>query len=238
VGQFEYIPHSVMAHLAAYLDNGGNLFAASHEFATHRVRLSNGQLTTYRYDSQAEDPYDLNPSLPKELIAGVGMTNPASFYETEIIGQTVWAGHDVTTPTGIPIYDHADARWIWEGTSFQLGTELPALITQFSTGNLVRFNNSGRPFLTEFEHSRTDPATIVWAAAPGNDARAWWQANGRHYSEWPIIDYGYTTATFQQRASGARVVTLPTEWPVVTLADDPRYRQLLLNVVQRLVSRQ
>jgi hypothetical protein len=234
-GQFEYVPHEVLAQLAGYLDSGGDLFAATHEFAIFRVRLEpQGQLTTYKWDWESTDPFALpgDPALAHR-IAGVGMNSPASYFESEIIGQTVWAAHHVTNGiyADVPLFHTSDVAWILEGTAFDEVGALPGAFANFASGNLLDFD-AGQPSIHDFAFSRTPMQTVVWAALQSPDARAWWQAAGRNVADWPLIQNGYATATLQQRQSGSRIVTLPSPNLVNQHLADPRYQRLLLNVVR------
>ena len=242
VGQFEYMPEHVLRNLTAFVESGGNLLAATHEFAIFRVRLEWGasQLTTYKWDWQSADPYALSGDpAAAPAIAGVGMNLPASTLETELIGQTVWAAHRATQGVWVdmPIFNGGDVSWILAGTGFEQTGLLPGAFCNYASGNLLSFDAGGRPVIEDIGRSRTPSETRVWAAVPSPDARAWWAAQGRDVAYWPFVSNGYATATVQQRASGGTVVTLPSPQFFTSHFGHSGYERLLVNLTSNLSSR-
>lgn len=243
VGQLEYLPHAFLEQLARHLDGGGNLFVCSDEFAIFRVRLDAKRacLTTYKYDWEREDPVARRARRSAKHarhVAGVGMNLAGTFWETEIAGQTCWAAHRIGTGQWIdlPLYPGGEAGWLLDGTGLRAGDALPRAMHWFASGNLVAFDDAGRPFVVERERTRTPEGTSVWAAAASPDGRAWWLADGRDVGRWPLVP-GHATATLQQRPSGAQVVSFPALPMVMERLDEPVYQRLLLNVVERLSRR-
>jgi hypothetical protein len=238
VGQFEYVPHAVMARLARYLDGGGNLVVASNEFAIFRVRLDTGPrtLTTYKWYFEAEDP--LHGSGSPE-VAGVGMNIPETIWESELTGQVLWASHQVTNGAGtdMSVHHQQEAGWILEGTGIGAGGALTGAFNYFGTGNLIAFDDFGEPFVVDRERTRTPEDIVVWATTPSSDGREWWNAAGRDVYHWPVFG-GYAVATWQRRPSGAQVVTLPTFTMLRTDSVYPQYQRILLNLAARLSERQ
>lgn len=243
VGQFEYMPNEVLHHLAAFQAGGGNLFVASHEFGIFRVRLDPmaGSMTTYKWDEVKEDLYvtsgrsDLLP-----FVAGVGMRAPASPWETELIGQTVWPAHRISIGefVPLPVYNLGEAGWIVEGTGIGPGDAFPNAIIEYVSGLCLEFvDGEPRPILAE--EMRLPEGLVVWGARPSSDGIDWRAVPGLPSWNWPPLAGGYGTATWQQRSSGAQVVTLPSptmcEWTVGV--GYPAYDRMLLNIFARLSSR-
>ncbi len=151
-----------MANLASYLDGGGNLFCASNEFAIFRVRLDlvNQNLTTYKYDFQSSDPLAGTGS---PSVAGIGMNIPDTVWETEIVGQTLWAAFRVTEPPAaadLMLHNVADAGWILEGTGLGAGDVLPAAFSLFGTGTLIEFDDGGSPVVLPSGSRACRPARL------------------------------------------------------------------------------
>lgn len=233
-GQCEYVPHEVMAHLDRFLERGGNLFSASSEFAIFRVRIDSAKntMTTYKYYFESEDPYwNLEPQFDAH-VAGVGMMNPGAIYETEITGQSTWMAHQLTTggSLDLPLADCPSARWILDGTGLAPGGAVPGAISGFETGNFLEFDDLGQPFIVNHAWSRTPPETQVWAYLPSDDARAVWLGTPPN---WPTTP-GWATATYQERASGARVVTLPSETFLRATTTHPIYFKIFENILREL----
>jgi hypothetical protein len=242
VGQFEYIPNEVVNQLVSYLGGGGNLFAASHEFGSFRVRLDQnaGTLTTYKWDESTTDPYFLSGD-PNQLpyVAGVGMRSPASPYETAITGQTVWAANQIATAGGqiadLPVYNLQAAGWILDGTGIGAGGVLPQALNNlcFASGCCLQFDASNQPSVILGAEMQIPPETIVWAALPSSDAVNW-KASGNSAIWPPLQSPGYATATMQQRSSGAQVVSLPSPLLSSYRITWPVYDQMLLNIIGTL----
>lgn len=234
IGEFEYMPVEAMERLADFVDAGGNLFVASDEFGSFRVRLdlASRQLVTFKTDFQALDPLYGTGS---KRVAGVGMNIPEGILETELIGQCIWAAHHVVAETfvDLPLYRVPEVDWILEGLDLGSGDVLPGLFLSFATGHRLDLS-SGSPAIVDPETTRTPPGTVVWAALPSPDGRDWTQANGRPLGQWPLLSDGYATATYQERPSGGRVVTLPTYTFMTKHLGEPVYDQLLLNIMQGL----
>jgi len=245
VGQFEYIPHEVMLQLQSYLAGGGNILSASHEFGAFRVRLdqTGSTLTTYKWDYAGYDPYYLSGDPTQApYVAGIGMCSPASPYETEIIGQTVWAAQNAApdAPQDMPLYNLGEAGWILEGTGLAAGDVLPQalpLANTFASGCCLQFDASNQPYPILTDEMRMPAGTVVWAALPSSNAQDWTQNAGLPAWEWPSLASGYATATLHQQASGAQVVSFPSGGTVAYNANSPVYAQMLLNIFQRLSSR-
>lgn len=238
VGKFEYVPHAVLVQLDDHLAGGGNLFVASNEWATFRVRLGSQspKLTTFKSDFQEEDPlYGTGNPDNDDHVAGVGMVMDGSYRETEIIGQTIWGGNQFPTQTwtDLSLHNLDEAGWLFAGTGLEAGDVLPGAFSSFGTGTLIDFDGQGEPFPVDLHLSGTPDNTLVWATAPNDDARAWWLASDGAYWNWPSFA-GYATATWQQRPSGAEVVTLPSQHIVKFHIGDPVYDRILLNIVDRL----
>jgi hypothetical protein len=98
----------------------------------------------------------------------------------------------------------------------------------------LEFGPDGNPSIIDPQFSRTFEDTIVWAAVPSPDGRAWWQANGYGVGYWPLLTDGFATATLQERPSGARIVTLPSAQTAKEHLSDPLYQRLLLNILDGL----
>jgi hypothetical protein len=241
VGQFEYIPKEVIDQFESYLGSGGNLFAASHEFGTFRVRLdaSTRTLTTYKWDELTTDPFFLSGE-PTQLphVAGVGMRSLASPYETEIMGQTVWAANQLTNAGGVvadlPVYNLQHAGWILDGTGIGAGGVLPQAINNlsFASGCCLQFDASNQPSILLAGEMRIPPETIVWAALPSSGALDW--RGGGSIQSWPALSSAYATATMQQRSSRSQVVSLPTPLLSSFRIGWPVYDRVLLNLINRL----
>lgn len=240
VGAFEYMPNEVIDQLTKFQAGGGNVYAASHEFGIFRVRLDHvlRTLTAYKWDCVNEDPYFLSgdPALAP-YVAGIGMCAPASPYETEIIGQTVWPAHRASIEefVSLPVYNLGEAGWILEGTGIGAGDALPAAFNEFASGLCLEFD-AGEPRPILGDEMRLPDGLIVWGARPSSDGIDWRALPGRPTWEWPRLASGYATATLQQRSSGAQVVTLPTtgmsEWNV--WVGYPAYDRMLLNIFAKL----
>lgn len=232
-GQFEYVPHAVMQHLVDFVDGGGNLLSAAHEFAIFRVRLDfeRHQLTTFKWAFEAEDPLAGSGSPD---IAGVGMNLPDSIYESELLGHHLWAAHRISQGGWVDMDLHhvGDAGWILEGTGLSAGGVLPAAFRNFGLGQRLTFDGSGEPVIVDPVFTRTPPETVVWASAPSPDGRAWWQADGDPVQQWPLLSDGYATCTLQQRPSGATVVSLPASDLTRSHLGDPLYQQILVNLIE------
>jgi hypothetical protein len=239
-GQFEYLSHSVMAHLDTYLDGGGNLFVASNEFGIFRTRLDEqrGMLTTFKDDYELSDPlFDSGDPANDAHVAGIGMTLTGSIPETAICGQTVWAAYQpFPISPHLPIYGRPEVEWILEGTGLEGGGTLIDAIPDFASGTLMDFDEAGLPNPMYTNLSQTDPNTIVWAALASPEAKAWFHSPGQPIENW-ITFPGYATATYLTRASGAQVVTLPTQAIPQRHIGDPVYDRLLLNIVNGLSTR-
>ena len=234
IGKFEYVPHQLMVHLDGFLAGGGNLFTASDEFAIFRVRLDfdDKTMTTYKYDFETEDPYwNLAPQFDAH-VAGVGMSIPGTIYETQIIGQSCWMAHHVTwgTKADLPLADCPSASWILDGTGLMPGDVVPEAVSDFESGNFLDFDDFGQPFIVDHALTRTPPETQVWAYLPSDTAKAWWMGAGPN---WPTVP-GWATATYQERASGARVVTLPSQSFVRATMDHPVYYKIFENILREL----
>lgn len=244
VGQFEYIPNEVIDQLVAFQSGGGNLFAATHEFGIFRVRLDHDlhAMTAYKWDYFNEDPYfsSADPELMYQ-VAGIGMSSPASPYETEVIGQTVWPAHRISVAemVSLPVYNIGEAGWILEGTGIGVGDALPAAFNEYASGLCLEFD-SGEPRPILADDMRLPEGLVVWGARSSSDGVDWRTLPGRPTWEWPGLASGYATATIQQRSSGAQVVTLPSpvmaEWKVGV--GNPIYDRLLLNIFARLSVRE
>jgi hypothetical protein len=239
-GQFEYIPHSVMLHLESFLAGGGNLFVASNEFGIFRVRLDEerGILTTFKDEYAASDPlFDSGDPSNDAHVAGVGMTLQGSIPETAICGQTTWAAwQPVPISPDLPIYGRPEVEWILEGTGLEGGGALVDAIPDFTSGTLIEFDDTDLPFPVYNQLSHTDSSTVVWAALPTPQAKAWFMTPGQPIDDW-ITFPGHATATYQPRASGAQVVTLPTQAIAKRHIGDPVYDRLLLNIIGGLSTR-
>jgi len=163
------------------------------------------------------------------------MNVPGSIYEPQVIGQCLWACNYFTqSGQDLPTYNWGEAGWILEGTGLQPGDPLPGFLGAYGTGNLLAFDDSGTPFPSDPDHTRTPDGTIVWGALPSPDARAWWLANNDDWSYWPNVSNGYATTTLQQRSSGAQVVTLPAFAPLLFQLDNPLYQRMFLNILAKL----
>jgi hypothetical protein len=234
-GQFEYVPQEVMERLSTFVDTGGNLLSASNEFACFRVRLDHAkqQLTTYKYDFEVKDPLF---GTGDSRVAGVGMNIPEAIYETELIGQHLWPAHKVTEGQWVdmPLYNLGSAGWILDGTGLGPGDALPGAFKNFALGQRLSFDGSGNPVIVDPESTRTFEDTVVWAATPSANGRAWWQANGSSVPSWPVISDGYATCTLQERPSGACILALTSANLTRNHLSEPIYQQILLNVMQRM----
>jgi len=234
IGQFEYIPHAVRVQLRDFLDYGGNLFSAAWEFSAFSVRLDldRKQLTTYKYEFEEKDPLF---GTGDPTVAGVTMNVPGALRETEIIGQTIWAAHQVTGGDWIdfPLYNTDRVSDLLEGTGLGAGSYLPGAFRNYASGNRVEFNGND-PVVVDPGLSGTMEEIVVWGAVPSANGRAWWQADGDSISAWPLLTDGHAVATLQERVSGARVVTLPASDIALRHLSDPTYQQLLLNVLSAL----
>lgn len=234
IGQFEYIPHAVRLQLRDFLDGGGNLFSAAWEFSAFSVRLDPDlkQLTTYKYEFEEKDPL-FGTGDPN--VAGVTMNVPGALRETEIVGQTVWAAHRVTGGEWVdfPLYNTERVSDLLEGTGLGAGSFLPGAFRDYASGNRVEFNGSD-PVVVDPGISGTMEEIVVWGAVPSASGRAWWQADGDPASSWPLLTDGHAVATLQERASGARVVSLPSSEIAIWHLSDPIYQQLLLNILNVL----
>ncbi|MBK7950753.1 MAG: hypothetical protein IPK00_18855 [Deltaproteobacteria bacterium] len=240
VGQFEYMPNEVMSHLAAFQAGGGNLFVASHEFGIFRVRLDPmvGSMTTYKWDDVKDDPYwNSGPFTQLPLVAGVGMRAPASPWETEIIGQTVWPAHRISIGefVSFSVYNLDEAGWIVEGTGIGAGDAFPGAIAEYVSGLCVEYDG-GQPRPILVDDMRLPEGLVIWGARPSSDGLDWRAVPGTPTWQWPPLAGGHGTATYQQRSSGAQVVTLPSptmcEWTVGV--GYPAYDRMLLNIFARL----
>lgn len=234
-GQFEYVPQEVMEQLSGFVAAGGNLLVASHEFGIFRVRLDHEkqQLTTYKWDFEVADPL---AGIGDPRVAGVAMNCPEVIYETELVGQHLWAAHSVSAVDWVdmPLYNLAEAGWILDGTGLGSGDSLPGAFRFFGLGQRLRFDGNGKPVLVDPEFTRTFEDTLVWAAVPSPDGRAWWEAAGRYVADWPLLSDGYATCSLQERPSGARIVTFPSKHLASAHLSDPLYQKILLNVIERL----
>lgn len=240
VGQFEYVPNEVMNQLAVFQAGGGNVYAACNEFGIFRARLdqSLSTFTTYKWDSVNADPYQLSGDLQlASSIAGIGMTAPASPYETEIVGQTSWPAHRISIGemVSLPIYNVGEAGWILEGTGLGAGDAFPAAMNEYVSGLCLEFD-AGEPRPILGDEMRLPEGLVVWGARPSSDSIDWRALPGRPTWEWPSLTSGYATATLQQRSSGSQVVSLPSatmsEW--VVGVGNPIYDRMLLNIFARL----
>ncbi|MFO0688573.1 MAG: DUF6605 domain-containing protein [Myxococcota bacterium] len=240
VGQFEYMPNEVMSHLAAFQSGGGNLFVASHEFGIFRVRLDPmvGSMTTYKWDDVKEDPYWTSGDeslLPR--VAGLGMRAPAIPFETELIGQTVWPAQRISIgeSVSLPVYNLDEAGWIVEGTGIGPGDAFPGAISEYVSGLCLDWSG-GVPTPLLADEMRLPEGLVVWGARPSPSGVDWRAVPGTPSSDWPTLNAGHGTATWQQRSNGAQVVTLPSptmcEWTVGV--GYPAYDRMLLNIFARL----
>jgi hypothetical protein len=110
---------------------------------------------------------------------------------------------------------------------------LPSAFPDWAAGTLIEFA-AGKPVVIASEHTGVPEVTHVWAACPSTRSREWWQWNGSpDYGSWPLYN-GYATALYQQRPSGAQVITLPSNQIVNDHFGEPIYERLLLNIFQRL----
>ena len=134
-----------------------------------------------------------------DLVAGVGMVMDGSFWETEIIGQTIWGGYAFPPQDWIDLSLHnvSEAGWILAGTGLGAGDVLPGAFNGFGTGTLIDFDVPGEPFPVDLHLSGTPADTLVWAVAPSDDARAWWLASDGEYWTWPSLA-GHATPTISQ----------------------------------------
>jgi len=240
-GQFEYISNEVMVQLKSFLDGGGSLYSAAHEFAAFRVRLDTAAktMTTYKWDYAQEDP-DFgtgDPALDAQ-VAGVGMAIPAEIWETEITGQFEWAAGDAGNGASIdmPLYHVDEASWILAGTGLGAGDVLPSAFYWYAAGNIIAFDGSNQPYVTDTATTRQSPDTVVWAASPSSDGRVWTIADGTPQGLWPTFD-GWATATWRQLPSGGEIVSYPSATTAVNRVTDPTYDRIMLNVMARLSSR-
>jgi len=239
--QFEYMSAEMMAQLRSFLDGGGNLFTASHEFACFRVRLDRATqtMTTYKWAYRDEDPYYANgdPALASQ-VAGVSMVETAQTWETEITGQFMWAAGNGSNgaPVDMPLYHVDEVSWILAGTGLGAGDALPSAFYWYATGNLLAFDTAGQPFLSGTNFTRSSPDTVVWAAAPSSDGRVWFLPKGGALWNWPAFD-GWSTATWRQLRSGGEVVSLPSSTTICDRVGFPIYSEIIRNVVGRLGSR-
>lgn len=239
VGQFEYIPHEVMLQFQSYLAAGGNVFAASNEFGTWRVRLDQEArtMTTYKWDWAGYDPYYLSGDLAQApYVAGTGMSSPVSPYETELFAQTVWGANDASpgNSADLPLYNLGTAGWILDGTGLGAGDVLPAAFNDYASGCCLGFDNANQPFPILTGEMRIPQSTVVWAAVASGDARDWRLAAGQPSGNWPPLASGYATATLQERDSGSIVVSLPSSDLVRYQIGSPIYDRLRLNIIGRL----
>lgn len=243
VGQFEYVPNEFLLQLAQFQAGGGNLFVASHEFGIFRVRLDPmvGSMTTYKWDEVKDDLYATSgPTALLPFVAGVGMRAPASPFETELIGQTVWPAHRISIGefVSLPVYNLGEAGWIVEGTGIGAGDAFPGAINEYVSGLCLEFDGGEpRPILAD--EMRLPEGLVVWGARASSDGIDWRAVPGLPSWDWPPLAGGYGTATWQQRGSGAQVVTLPSptmcEWTVGV--GYPAYDRMLLNIFARLSTR-
>ncbi|TMA31502.1 MAG: hypothetical protein E6J87_15510 [Deltaproteobacteria bacterium] len=238
VGQFEYMPTAALAAVEDFLGRGGNGFFASNEFAAYRVRLSpTSQMTTYKTFYETDDPLCGVPGSESE-VAGIGMTTPGVLRETEVIGNTVWGGKNASpgTAANLPLYITPATSWLLEGTGLGNGDVLPGAFSDWAAGTPIEFV-AGWPVVLPSEHTGIQPVTRVWGAFPSSDCKEWWNWNGEtNPGLWPPYN-GYATALYQQRASGAQVITLPSNHIANYHIGNPLYERLLLNIFQRLTLR-
>ena len=239
VGQFEYIPHEVMMQFQSYLAGGGNVLAASHEFGAFRVRLDQDArtLTTYKWDYAGYDPYYLSGDPTQApYVAGIGMSSPASPYETELFAQTVWAANAASTGNSLdlPLYNVDAVGWILDGTGLGEGDVLPAAFSWYASGCCLGVDNNDEPVPILTDAMRIPSSTVVWAAVWSADAQDWRLAAGQPAGDWPLLTSGFATATLQERDSGSIVVALPSPDLVRYQIGSPIYDQLRLNIINRL----
>jgi hypothetical protein len=186
-------------------------------------------MTVYKYDYETEDPLYGSGS---PLTSGVAMNLTSTIRETELLGQTVWAAHAVTGATWIdlPLYNTDLVQPLLAGTGLGQGSVLPAAFRGYGLGNRLTFQDD-RPVIVDPEFSGTPTETVIWAAVPSAFARVWWQNDGAPSAAWPLLDDGYAVATFQDRPSGSRIVSLPSSHLAKSHTSEPLYQQLLLNIL-------
>jgi hypothetical protein len=229
------MPTAALVAVERFLALGGNGFFAANEFATYRVRLNPlGQMTTYKTFYQLEDPL-FGVSGQEHEVAGIGMTTPGVLRESEVIGNTVWGGMNASPGAwaDAPLYIGPETSWLVEGTGLGNGDVLPAAFSDWATGTLIEFI-AGQPSVVSSEHSGVPATTHVWSALPSSDCKQWWNWNGEtNFGLWPSYS-GYATALYQQRTSGAQVITLPSNHIANYHIGNALYERLLLNIFQRL----
>ena len=236
LGQLEYLSNGLVAELERYVEAGGNLLCASHEFGVFRVRLDHASATHTTF--KGDFPFDPCYGVDDAQLAGVGMLNPAAVFETQPFGQTTLAAlRNLPGETrDLTLANTADLGWILQGTGLGDGDVLADALGNFNSGTLVGFDAVGRPFAEPSPYTRQHPSTVVWGLAPAADAEMWWgtpDANG-YLPKMP--DGGWATATFQQRDSGGRVVSFPTGGIFRTHLGMAVYEQILLNIVAALTA--
>ena len=134
----------------------------------------------------------------------------------------------------MPLYNLGSAGWILDGTGLGPGDSLPGAFRNFGLGQRLTFDAGGNPVIVDPEFTRPFAGTVVWAAVPSPDGRAWWQANGTGVGQWPLLTDGHATCTLQERPSGACVVTFTSSNLTFSHLSDPIYQKILLNVMERL----
>lgn len=246
LGSHEYQTHESMLHLSDFVAGGGNLLIGSNELGAFRARLEGDRLTTHKWYAPSRDMAvavsealastdPVQAAQVRARVAGVGMSFTDSVWETEISGQTVWLAHSVS-PSGtapLPTVDHPSTNWLFDGTGVTPGQDLPGGLRHFATGNVVAFDDQGRPFVADPSATKSPDDMVIWGYAPSADARDWSQANGDSFSNWPSIA-GHALASFQERSTGAQILTLPTHMTLTRNMDNPIHQQLLRNIIARL----
>jgi hypothetical protein len=165
------------------------------------------------------------------------MNLPDTVWETELFGQTVWAGHEMSqgAPVDLSLHHVDRVLPLLAGTGLGAGDSLPGAFAYWALGNRLAFGTDGEPSIVDPAFSRTPAETVVWASAPSASARAWWlAADGQVDGLWPLLADGHAVATYQERASGARIVSLPSSEMATNHLGDPLYQTLLLNILAEL----
>ncbi len=240
VGQFEYLSHPMMAQLKSFLDSGGNAIFTASEFAAFRVRIDSQSktLTTFKWDWALDPEFQAGSALT-EAVAGIGMCNPTSILESELLGQQMW--NAMSNPLqDMQIHNWSEASWIFEGTGLGADGILPAAVGQFATGNHLTFEPEPRIISPGGVDQRIPENTLVWASAPSNEAVDWWNADGNtdpaSFSRVKEPSAGFATATWQRRPSGGQVITYANQLMSSHGVDREPYRTIFRNVLRRLGS--
>jgi hypothetical protein len=158
------------------------------------------------------------------------MLNGGTAWETELAGSTYWCGRYLSGgPLDGVMTNPSDAGFLFEGTGFV--DVIPSLVHNFSAGNSgVMLPNAGFS-LIDPARSRTDPDTIVWAAAPVSDAVKWWEAPaGSFENNWPIDPDGHALCTLRETSRGARVIGMPSQGVIQNWFGQPGFKRLFENI--------